>query len=152
MLIDLQKREVTLSVGEFANFSTTPAPGGDGSGGGVWRAQLGSHWHRELRDRDSANPAVQFEVAIDGHWLCRGWTLHLGGRIDQTRESSNSILIREIKTVMHALPADETALRTDYPEYFTQLAAYVFLTSLAESSHECGSWGNKVKGGAGQGE
>lgn len=146
MEIDLQRREVTLSVGEFANFSTTPSPGGDGSGGGVWRAQLGSHWHRELRERDAADPAVKFEVAVDGPWLCRGWTLHLGGRIDQTRESPGSGkpgLVREIKTVMQSLPADESTLRADYPEYFRQLATYVFLLGAApraaDPSASCGS-------------
>ncbi|HEY5552325.1 MAG TPA: PD-(D/E)XK nuclease family protein, partial [Opitutaceae bacterium] len=139
MEIDLQLRGVTLSVGEFANFSTTPAPGGDGTGGGVWRAQLGSHWHRELRERDAADPAVKFEVAIEGDWLCRGWKLHLSGRIDQTRESPGALLVREIKTVMQSLPTYEVALRADYPEYFIQLATYVFLTRLAEGSSEGGA-------------
>jgi len=134
MEIDLHRREVTLSVGEFANFSTTPSPGGDGSGGGVWRAQLGSHWHRQLRENAAADPAVQFEVSVDGSWLCRGWKLHLGGRIDQARESPGALLVREIKTVMQQLPADEVSLRADYPEYFTQLAAYVFLKALGPSA------------------
>jgi DNA excision repair protein ERCC-2 len=36
-------------------------------------------------------------------------------------------LLREIKSVMHPLPADEPTLRADYPAYFLQLGAYVVL-------------------------
>jgi Rad3-related DNA helicase len=139
MEFDLQRREVTLSVGEFANFSTIPSPGGDGSGGGVWRAQLGSHWHRQLREHDAADPAVQFEVGVAGSWLCRGWKMHLAGRIDQVRESPGAFLVREIKTVMQPLPVEEAKLRVEYPEYFKQLAGYVFLKGIADSSSEGGA-------------
>jgi len=134
MEIDLEKREVTLSVGEFATFSTTPSPGGDGSGGGVWRAQLGAHWHRELRERDAANPGTTFEVVVDGLWLWRGWTLRFGGRIDQVRESPSGVLVREVKTVMASLPEREANLRADHPDYFTQLATYVFLKGIGASA------------------
>ena len=130
MEIDLQRHEATLSIGEFAAFSTTPSPGGDGSGGGVWRAQLGTHWHRELRERAASEPGASFEVAVDGLWVCRGWTLRLGGRIDQVLQTPAGTLVREVKTTMQSLPADETALRAEYPEYFVQLATYVFLSSI----------------------
>ena len=79
----------------------------------------------------------------------RGWTLSLTGRIDQlirtqkeepatlasvgggisptSRPTQAAIVLREIKSVTRPLPADETELRRDYPEYFVQLAAYVAL-------------------------
>jgi Rad3-related DNA helicase len=42
-------------------------------------------------------------------------------------------LLREIKSVMRPLPAEEAELRADYPAYFLQLAAYVVLLRAARS-------------------
>jgi Rad3-related DNA helicase len=130
MQYSLENRTVTLSVGEFAGFSLGPQ---EGSGGpsGLWRAQLGQHWHNELQKRTeqeftvegALRPDVKFEVVIAGRLTHRGWTFELNGRIDQQIGG----LLREIKSVMHPLPADEPALRADYPAYFLQLAAYVIL-------------------------
>ncbi len=130
MHFSLENRTVSLSVGEFAGFSLGPA---DASGGpqGIWRAQLGQHWHNELRARTeqeftvggTLRPDVLFEVVIDGRITHRGWTFVLNGRIDQLVGDT----LREIKSVMRPLPAEETDLRTDYPAYFLQLAAYVVL-------------------------
>ena len=123
MQFSLETRTVSLSVGEFAGFSLGPV---DSSGGpqGIWRAQLGQHWHHELQKRTLAEaPAAQFEVVIDGRITHRGWTFALNGRIDQLVGDT----LREIKSVMRPLPAEETDLRTDYPAYFLQLAAYAVL-------------------------
>ena len=49
MIFDLDQRTVALSVGEFADFSLGPREGGAGGAAGLWRAQLGTHWHNELR-------------------------------------------------------------------------------------------------------
>ena len=134
MDFSLENRTVTLSVGEFAGFSLGPQ---EGSGGpsGLWRAQLGQHWHNELQKRTESEftvegtlrPDVKFEVVIAGSLTHRGWTFELNGRIDQQIGS----LLREIKSVMHPLPADEPTLRADYPAYFLQLAAYVILLRTA---------------------
>src|SRR6187402_1388672 len=130
MHFSLETRTVTLSVGEFAGFSLGPQ---EGSGGpsGLWRAQLGQHWHNELQKRTEAEfsvegilrPDVKFEIVISGTLTHRGWNFALNGRIDQ----QVGPLLREIKSVMHPLPADEPTLRADYPAYFLQLGAYVVL-------------------------
>jgi DNA excision repair protein ERCC-2 len=123
MHFSLETRTVSLSVGEFAGFSLGPSDSGGGSQG-IWRAQLGQHWHNELQKRTLAEtPAAQFEVVIDGRITHRGWTFELNGRIDQVVGDT----LREIKSVMRPLPAEETDLRTDYPSYFLQLAAYAVL-------------------------
>jgi DNA excision repair protein ERCC-2 len=127
MQFSLADRTVTLGVGEFAGFSLGPQ---EGSGGpaGLWRAQLGQHWHNELRQRTLAEAAhATFEVVIAGQLIHRGWTFSLSGRIDQQVGD----LLREIKTVMHPLPTEEAALRADYPAYFLQIATYVVLRRTA---------------------
>lgn len=142
MDFDLDKRTASLSVGEFAAFTTGPRDSGGGVQG-VWRAQLGTHWHNELRLRAAADvPATEFEVAITGQIFHQGWTLTLTGRIDQLVRTAGSdspllrtstkprVLLREIKTVTRPLPADESELRTDYPEYFAQVSAYAALWRL----------------------
>lgn len=136
MHFSLLTRTATLSVGEFAEFALGPREGGAGSSG-LWRAQLGQHWHNELRaqvEREQTidgtlRSDVRFEIAIEGRLVHKGWTLHLGGRIDQLVGTT----LREIKTVLRPLPADESELRADYGSYFLQLAAYVVLRRLQGS-------------------
>ncbi len=133
MQFSLTAKTASLSVGEFADFALGPRDGGGGSPG-LWRAQLGQHWHQELRaqaEREKstagdAAPALAFEVPIEGRLMHRGWTLTLGGRIDQIVGTT----LREIKTVLRPLPAAEPELRADYPAYFLQLATYVVLHRL----------------------
>jgi Rad3-related DNA helicase len=158
MIFDLDKRTAALGVGEFSGFALGPREAGEGGGAGIWRAQLGTHWHNELRARATAEhgSAAEFEVPINGQIVHRGWTLSLTGRIDQivhattepdarweladdttrttraikgraSRPSAKPTVLREIKSVIRALPADEVELRRDYPEYFIQLASYVVL-------------------------
>src|SRR5688572_29543307 len=126
MIYDLEKRTAALSVGEFAGFSLGPRDAGGGGSAGIWRAQLGTHWHNELRTRAITEhaTAVEFEIPITGQVFHHGWTLTLTGRIDQLVRNDNVITLREIKSVTRELPADETELRADYPEYFIQLASY----------------------------
>jgi len=119
----LEDKSASLSVGEFASFAPGPREGGDGTAG-LWRAQLGQHWHDELRRQVSAaTTSAEFEVPITGRLTQRGWTITLTGRIDQVVGG----LLREIKTVTRSLPAGEDEIRADYPEYFLQLAAYAQL-------------------------
>lgn len=47
------------------------------------------------------------------------------------------VILREIKTVLRALPADEAELRRDYPEYFVQAATYLILHRLSVSAAGC---------------
>lgn len=134
MQFSLADRTVSLSVGEFAAFSLGPRPGGTGTSG-LWRAQLGQHWHTQLRSRTEQEhtvggmlrPDVQFEVPLEGRLVHRGWTFLLGGRIDQLVAGT----LREIKTVALPLPTDEATLRADYPEYFLQAAMYLLLLRTA---------------------
>src|ERR1700710_2668745 len=130
MQFSLDNKTASLSVGEFSAFALGPQEPGSG-GQGIWRAQLGQHWHNELRLRTEQEfttegvlrQDVKFEVAIQGRLVHRGWTFELNGRIDQLIGDT----LREIKSVMRPLPAAETELRTVYPEYFRQLAAYAVL-------------------------
>lgn len=127
MEFDLDQRSASLSVGEFSSFTTGPR---DATGGpqGVWRAQLGTHWHNELRTQATQDePATEFEIPLSGRVVHHGWTLTLTGRIDQLLRTADGLTLREIKTVTRELPADEAELRAAYPDYFAQLAAYAVL-------------------------
>jgi len=134
MEFSLENKSATLSVGEFAGFTLGPQESGGGPQG-LWRAQLGQHWHNELRKRTEQECTVdgvlrsdvQFEVVISGRLVHRGWTLNLAGRIDQVVGDT----LREIKSVTRPLPAEESELRADYPEYFRQLAAYAVLVRVS---------------------
>ena len=89
MDFDLDQRRVNLSVGEFSAFTTGPR---DSNGGpqGLWRAQLGTHWHNELRARAAeAVPTTEFEIPIVGSIFHQGWTFTLAGRIDQLVRSAD---------------------------------------------------------------
>lgn len=154
MDFSLDARTARLSVGEFSDFTLGPR---ESSGGpqGIWRAQLGTYWHQQLRAQATTEhgSAAEFEVSIEGRVFHRGWTLTFNGRIDQLLRlapkplpekslpagdaalrpvppSPSTIVLREIKTVTRPLPADESELRRDYPGYFTQLATYVALARL----------------------
>ncbi|MBS0662078.1 MAG: helicase [Verrucomicrobia bacterium] len=130
MEFNLDQRRATLSVGEFAEFTTGPRDFGSGAAG-LWRAQLGTHWHQELRAQTAAEtPAAEFEVTLGGSLAHAGWTLALAGRIDQLVRRADGVTLREIKTVLRSLPVDEAALRADYPGYFVQLATYAALWHL----------------------
>ena len=135
MTIDLETQRAQMSVGEFSDFTIGPK---DGSGGpsGLWRAQLGSHWHRELQKRTTADfPSATFEVVIEGDVAHQGWVLSLAGRMDQTLEGPSGPIVREIKSVTRTLPATEEDLRADYPGYFIQAATYGVLLRLAGRAH-----------------
>ena len=136
MIFDLDQRTVALSVGEFADFSLGPREGGAGGAAGLWRAQLGTHWHNELRTQAVAEHAAtaSFEVPITGRIAHRGWVFSLTGRIDQLIRQGQTALLREIKSVTTPLPDDESTLRADYPAYFIQLATYAALSRLGLAS------------------
>ena len=98
MQFDLDARTASLGVGDFADFTLGPRDGGDGAQG-LWRAQLGTHWHQELRKQTaSEQPGAEFEVVIAGPIFHRGWTLTLSGRIDQLIRTDAAVILREIKT------------------------------------------------------
>jgi DNA excision repair protein ERCC-2 len=132
MEFSLDARTARLSAGEFSAFTVGPHDAGGGGMQGLWRAQLGTHWHNELRARAAATePATEFETVIEGRVVHRGWTLTLSGRIDQLLRTERAVTLREIKTVTRPLPVDESELRRDYPEYFVQVATYAYLWRLA---------------------
>jgi Rad3-related DNA helicase len=133
MNFDLDRRRAQLSVGDLSDFSLGPKPASSGAGG-LWRAQLGTQWHNALREQViSEGAAAEFEVPVNGEVARRGWTLALAGRIDQIVLSGGRSVLREIKTVTRALPVDEAVLRSDYPGYFVQLAAYRVLRGSGEA-------------------
>jgi len=135
MDFDLDQRTATLSVGELADFSVGPR---DSSGGatGLWRAQIGTHWHQQLRlTAMSAGGDPQFEVPVEAMVMYRGWRISLTGRIDQilpTGGPGGLPLLREIKTVSRSLPESEDRLRSEYPGYFSQISAYLALRRVAQ--------------------
>jgi Rad3-related DNA helicase len=127
MDFDLDQRTARLSVGEFSDFTVGPRDS-TGAPSGLWRAQLGTQWHQQLRAQTTAERSdALFEVPITGRLVHHGWTLTLTGRIDQIIPASDALLLREIKTVSRELPADDAELRAGYPAYFIQLAAYAAL-------------------------
>lgn len=132
MNFDLDRRTAALGVGEFAGFTLGPRESGGGAASGLWRAQLGQHWHQELRRQaTSADGAAEFERPIEGGIVHRGWTLTLSGRVDQLVPSTQGLVLREIKSVLRPLPADESELRAEYPAHFVQLATYAALVRIA---------------------
>ncbi len=139
MLFDLDQRTASLSVGEFSDFTLGPRDA-SGAPGGLWRAQLGTHWHNQLRAQTtSENAAAQFEIPITGQIVHQGWTLTLTGRIDQLIPATETapLILREIKTVTRSIPADESELRAEYPAYFVQLATYAALKRIEKADAPC---------------
>ncbi|MDR1282322.1 MAG: helicase [Opitutaceae bacterium] len=154
MEFDLDQRTASLGIGEFSAFTVGPRPAGSGQQGGVWRAQLGTRWHQELRAQVAAERTdATFEVPVSGRVAHAGWLISLTGRIDQiippsavspvaggggggkknkTPRREEPLVLREIKTTMRAIPAVEEELRAEYPEYFVQLATYVALRRIAD--------------------
>ncbi|MCC5022783.1 MAG: PhoH family protein [Candidatus Synoicihabitans palmerolidicus] len=131
MDFDLSARTARLSVGELADFSVGPRDSGEGQSG-IWRAQLGSHWHREMQAQTSSeSPDARFEVTIAGEVVHRGWILKLTGRIDQVVPDGSTTVLREIKTRSRPVPVPEPELRAEYPHYFAQLATYLTLHRLS---------------------
>jgi Rad3-related DNA helicase len=129
---DLDLRRARLGVGDLSDFSIGPQ-GSAGAGGGLWRAQLGTQWHNELREQVLSEGAdADFDVQVEGEIARKGWIIALGGRIDQVVRRGGVSVLREIKTVSRALPVPEHELRADYPEYFVQLAAYAALRGAGE--------------------
>jgi len=129
---DLDQRTAALGAGEFSGFTAGPADAGAEGGGGLWRAQLGTRWHQELRARAAAShgAAARFEVGISGTLVHRGWRLTLTGRVDQLLPGPAGATLREIKSVLRALPANPAELRAEHPAYFIQLATYATLLRL----------------------
>ncbi len=132
MDFDLDARTASLSVGEFADFAIGPRTASGGAQG-IWRAQLGTHWHQELRRQAEVDhAAARFEVVVSGQVFHAGWTLTLSGRIDQVVPlADGTVLLREIKTITAPLPSPDDTLRAAYPDYFAQLATYVALQRWA---------------------
>jgi len=129
MEFDLDTRSASLGVGEFAEFSLGPRES-EGGPQGLWRAQLGTHWHQQLRKQaEAAGREVRFEVSLRGQILHKGWLLTLNGRLDQYFPGADTAEVREIKSVLRTLPADEVELRAEYPGYFVQAAVYQRLLS-----------------------
>ncbi|MCB1104433.1 MAG: helicase [Opitutaceae bacterium] len=132
MEFELDQRRVVMSVGEFSRFTLGPHDPGEGMQG-IWRAQLGTQWHQELRTRVAAeNAAASFEAVIEGEFVHQGWRISLTGRIDQIIPDATALVLREIKTVMRPLPVAEEELRAAHPDYFAQAAAYLRLKRLAQ--------------------
>jgi DNA excision repair protein ERCC-2 len=140
MEFDLDQRTASLSIGEFSAFRIGPRDPGDNPGTqGIWRAQLGTRWHQELRATASvATPEALFEVPVTGRVFHGGWTLTLTGRIDQLLPATakTPAVLREIKTTLDPIPAPEEDLRAAHPDYFAQLATYLALRRIADPSEK----------------
>ncbi len=130
MEFDLHQRTAALSVGELADFAVGPRDGGDGPTG-IWRARLGSHWHREMETQTrSETENAAFEVSVAGEVFEAGWTITITGRIDQVVPDGSTTVLREIKTLTRPVPLPESELRAEYPAYFAQLAIYLSLRRI----------------------
>ena len=115
MEFSLDARTARLSVGEFSAFTLGPHDAGSGGGSaGLWRAQLGTHWHHELRAQATATaPATEFEVPIAGRLVHRGWTLTLTGRIDQLLRTPAALV--DCSDAPLRTPADTCHVLRDKP-------------------------------------
>ncbi|MCC5833504.1 MAG: hypothetical protein JJU20_02115 [Opitutales bacterium] len=134
MLLDLESRTVSLSVGECAGFSPLPAVGSGGFSGN-WRLESGRQWHQTLGEQTQLeHPTACLEHAVEGTLEHRSWTLRLRGRMDQWIPSDAGGLIREVKTVSGRLPDDPENLWLHYPEYFYQIGLYQRLMESTELS------------------
>lgn len=122
-----EARQIILSARELAEFHLGPRESGSSSGG-LWRAQLGQAWHKEMEIRSAGEfpgAEVLLEYAWQFDWPWQGWTLSLQGRIDQIVLESNTVCLREVKSVRCPLPVDPAILKERYPDYFAQLAVYL---------------------------
>jgi DNA excision repair protein ERCC-2 len=129
--LDFSRREVRIGVGELAGFALQPQFGG-GVPVGSWRLAVGRQWHEQIQAAnaaaaDGAGTRVRAEVTLEARWRVAGWTAFIAGRLDEVATTAEQHLLREIKTVRMALPADPGELRELYPEYFAQLSIYVEL-------------------------
>lgn len=138
MQICFQTRTVTLSIGEFSEFTDRPvSTARTAAGGGVWRAQVGQLWHTQMRQNlESENPEATFEVKIEAAWRHRNWTFQFQGRADQLLPNDSGITIREVKTTEYPLPAHDSDLRRHFPAWFLQLEAYRQLYPLMPGNKE----------------
>lgn len=134
MLLDLESRTASLSVGECAGFSALPALGSSGFTGN-WRLESGRQWHQTLGAQTlKEQPEARLEYGVEGVLENRSWKLQLRGRIDQWIPDTTGGLLREIKTVSGRLPEDPENLWLHYPEYFHQLGLYRRLMEATELS------------------
>ncbi len=120
---------IILSARELAEFSLQPRETGCATGG-LWRAQLGQAWHKEMELRavlEFPGATVLQEYTWQFDWPWQGWTLSLQGRIDQIVLADDIACLREVKTVSCPLPADQAVLKKRYPDYFAQLAVYLMV-------------------------
>lgn len=140
MQIDHERRAATFAIGELAAFAPGPrAP--DSGPSGRWRAELGTHWHREKRAALEASSSdllgsisvpPSFEIPIRGLLARRGWLFHLEGRLDQSLPTADGAHLRELKTTLARLPRPAEELRATRPEHFHQLGLYLALSALSE--------------------
>lgn len=128
MRISLAEQIIELNGREFADFNLGPIAGRTVRFDPE-RAQVGQLWHAEMRDRMVAtNAEAKFEVPFEHAVQWKGWQFSLTGRIDQLVTVDGATVVREIKTVLRALPVPADELAADLPEYFCQLAAYQCVT------------------------
>lgn len=132
---DWSSRSLHLGVAELASFDLlAPAD----APAGRWRAELGTHWHDQLRRQaEAGSPDWQFERPVGGLLQRKGWSFHLRGRMDQWWPGPEAPRLREMKTIQQPLPAAENDLRLTYPAYFHQTQLYRWL--LQHEQPECAS-------------
>ena len=110
MLIDHERRAASFALGELAAFTTGPrAP--EGGPSGRWRAEIGTHWHREKRAALKASPSSDatagrplaavpsFELPVRGALAHRGWLFQLEGRLDQSLPAADGAHRAEKQTL-----------------------------------------------------
>jgi DNA excision repair protein ERCC-2 len=135
--IDHERRAATFALGELAAFTTGPRSP-EGGPSGRWRAEIGTHWHREKRaaletpGAPSPGSAPSFELPIRGALARRGWLFQLEGRLDQSLPTADGAHLRELKTTLERLPRPADELRAAHPGHFHQLGLYLALAELAE--------------------
>lgn len=133
MRLFLNNRKVSLNVREFSEFQLGPS-NSDYSQTELWRSELGQTWHNKIKAKTIIEHSnASFEVPINGTWLQKDWSVFIQGRIDQVIYGSDSVTIREIKTINATLPLPEDELLSRFHSYFLQLATYLVLADINNS-------------------
>ncbi len=132
MEIHPSRKWISLSVREFAEFQEV-AIRQPGSGAGIWRAAVGSAWHRKLESESAAaSPGARFEIPLEMTWPYRDWSIRFQGRIDQLNAAPDAVEIVEVKSVDAPLPLTVDSIPGRYPGYLNQLATYCVLAARLE--------------------
>jgi DNA excision repair protein ERCC-2 len=134
LTVDLDRREITASVGALLGESTTRAIGLSGSG--LSRLWIGSELHRRVQgDLEATEAGYRSEVPVDLELEVDGWTVHLIGRADGVLyDGDRAVRVDEIKTLHFAVDLHNLYVEERLDRFRRQAALYAFMLASEESA------------------